>query len=70
MLPLSMIDTLKERRDKRVSKLFMKKLELLLEKEENHIFRCTKCDKLLTIAQQEKMFCMKSQAYIDPYGKL
>ena len=32
-LKLATIDTLKERKDKLVSRLFMKKLELLLEKE-------------------------------------
>jgi hypothetical protein len=34
-LTIDQIDSLKERRDKLVSKLFMKKLEIMLEKEEN-----------------------------------
>jgi len=37
------LDTLKERKDKLVSRLFMKKLELLLEKEKNFLNKCGYC---------------------------
>jgi hypothetical protein len=40
---LDKIDSLKERKDKLVSRLFMKKLEILLEKEKNYLHRCAYC---------------------------
>jgi len=36
-IKLDTLDILKERKDKLVSRLFMKKLELLLDKEENYL---------------------------------
>jgi len=44
------LNILKERKDKLVSRLFMKKLELLLEIEKNYLYRCAYCNKLFTIA--------------------
>lgn len=37
------LDGLKERKDKLVSRLFMKKLEILLEKEQNYLYKCAYC---------------------------
>jgi hypothetical protein len=45
---LDRLDNLKERKDKIVSRLFMKKLELLLEKDKNHLHKCAYCNKLFT----------------------
>ena len=45
---LDRLDVLKERKDKIVSRLFMKKLELLLEKDKNHLYKCAYCNKLFT----------------------
>lgn len=45
---LDRLDILKERKDKIVSRLFMKKLELLLEKEKNYLHKCAYCNKLFT----------------------
>ena len=42
------LDCLKERKDKIVSRLFMKKLELLLEKEKNYLHKCAYCSKLFS----------------------
>jgi len=44
------LNVLKERKDKLVSRLFMKKLELLLEIEKNYLYRCAYCNKLFTMA--------------------
>jgi hypothetical protein len=38
------LDGLKERKDKLVSRLFMKKLEILLEKEQNYLYKCAYCN--------------------------
>jgi len=40
---LDRLDILKERKDKLVSRLFMKKLEVLLEKDQNYLHRCAFC---------------------------
>jgi len=45
---LDRLDTLKERKDKLVSRLFMKKLELLLEKDKNYLHKCAYCMTLFT----------------------
>lgn len=47
-IKLDQLDSLKERKDKLVSRLFMKKLELLLEKEKNYLYKCAYCKKLFT----------------------
>ena len=47
-LKIDKLDTLKERKDKLISRLFMKKLELLLEKEKNYLNKCAYCNTLFT----------------------
>jgi hypothetical protein len=46
---LDRLNVLKERKDKLVSRLFMKKLELLLEKERNYLYKCAFCNQLFTM---------------------
>ena len=50
-IKLDRLDVLKERKDKLVSRLFMKKLELLLEDEKNYLHKCAYCLKLFTKSQ-------------------
>ena len=47
-IKLDRLDILKERKDKLVSRLFMKKLELLLEKDKNYLHKCAYCMRLFT----------------------
>jgi len=47
-IKLDKLDNLKERKDKLVSRLFMKKLEILLEKEKNYLYKCAYCCRLFT----------------------
>ena len=54
---LDRLDCLKERKDKIVSRLFMKKLELLLEKEKNYLHKCAYCSKLFTKKQRKVLSC-------------
>lgn len=54
---LDRLDILKERKDKIVSRLFMKKLELLLEKERNYLNKCAYCNKLFTKKQRKVLSC-------------
>ena len=54
---LDRLNVLKERKDKLVSRLFMKKLELLLEKERNYLYKCAHCNKLFTLSQRKVLHC-------------
>ena len=65
---LDRLDVLKERKDKIVSRLFMKKLELLLEKDKNHLYKCAYCNKLFTKKQRKVLSCRKGTSFIDHNG--
>lgn len=67
-LDLGKLDTLKERKDKLVSRLFMKKLEILLEKEDNYLWKCCYCNKLFTKRQRKELTCYKGKKFIDYNG--
>ena len=62
---LDRLDILKERKDKLVSRLFMKKLEVLLEKEQNYLHRCGYCLGLFTRSQRKLLACPKGRAFVD-----
>ena len=47
------LDEVKDRKDKLLSKIYMKKLEELLENENNMLSRCVYCNKLYTSSQNE-----------------
>ena len=49
-LSVDRLEMLKERRDKLVSRLFMKKLELMLEKDKNYLNKCAFCPAIFTKA--------------------
>lgn len=65
---LDRLDILKERKDKIVSRLFMKKLELLLEKDKNHLYKCAYCNKLFTKDQRKVLSCRKGTTFVDSNG--
>ena len=67
---LDRLNLLKERKDKLVSRLFMKKLELLLEKERNYLYKCAYCNKLFTMSQRKVLHCTKAKSYIDSNGQI
>lgn len=62
------LDILKERKDKIVSRLFMKKLELLLEKEKNYLHKCAYCSKLFSKKQRKVLTCRSGLQSIDANG--
>ena len=64
------LDTLKERKDKLVSRLFMKKLEIMLEKDKNYLHKCAYCMQLFTKEQRKYLLCSKGKAFIDFHGEL
>jgi hypothetical protein len=62
------LDELKDRKDKLISRLYMKKLELMLSDESNTLFRCVYCNKLYTRAQKAWMICSRAKIFIDFHG--
>lgn len=42
-LKVTTLDILKERKDKLISRLFMKKLEIVLENDKNYLHKCAYC---------------------------
>jgi hypothetical protein len=70
LVDLDRLDLLKERKDKLVSRLFMKKLEVLLEKDKNYLHRCGYCLGLFTRGQRKLLACPKGRVFIDAQGRL
>lgn len=69
-ISLDRLDNLKERRDKIISKLFMKKLELMIEKEKNILYKCAYCNKLFTKKQRKVLTCLSGLQSIDANGQM
>lgn len=65
-----LLDEVKDRKDKLLSKIYMKKLEELLEDENNTLSRCVYCNKLYTARQNEWMVCEKATIFIDFHGNV
>lgn len=62
---------LKDRKDKLTSKIYMKKLEALMEEgESNTLYRCFYCSQLFTSEQREWMVCPKAKIFIDFHGSV
>lgn len=70
LTPVDELDTVRDRKDKLVSRLYMKKLELLLEDEINILHRCVYCHNLFTERQREFVVCPKAQIFIDFHGSV
>ncbi|CAG9324974.1 unnamed protein product [Blepharisma stoltei] len=64
------LDDIKDRKDKLVSKLFMKKIEEIMEDENNNFNRCVYCNKLFTNEQHDWMICEKARIFIDFHGNV
>jgi hypothetical protein len=62
------LDELEDKKDKLMSKLFMKKLEYLFEEEQNMLNRCQNCNSLFSNNQKEWMTCPKAGMIIDFNG--
>ncbi len=61
---------LRDRKDKLMSKIYMKKLETLMEGEANMIYRCIYCNTLFTQEQREWNVCPKAKIFIDFHGSV
>jgi hypothetical protein len=68
LIDVETLDEEKDRKDKLISKIYMKKLEIMLEDENNTLFRCIYCNKLFTRGQKAIMVCSKANIFIDFHG--
>jgi hypothetical protein len=70
LVSMEELSSLKDKKDKLSSKLYMKKLELLFEDEANMLHRCVYCDQLYTLGQREWLICSKAKIFIDFHGSV
>jgi hypothetical protein len=56
-IEVTVIDNLKDRKDKLISKLFMKKLELMLEEERNSLGFCVLCKLIFPKREADFIYC-------------
>lgn len=64
------LDKIKDKKDKLVGKLYMNKLNILLEDDSKTLYKCSYCHKLFTQRQQEKFACPKAKIFIDFHGSV
>eukprot|EP00948_MAST-09A_sp_MAST-9A-sp1_P003818 g3818.t1 len=68
LFTLDELNLVRDRRNKLIGKLYMKKLESMLEREENTLCKCEYCGKLFPVSKHEVLSCDKSKIYIDFHG--
>ena len=64
------LDQIKDKKDKLAGKLYMKKLYLFLENENNNLYKWSYWEKLFTQKQQEKLVWHKAKIFIDFHGSV
>jgi len=64
------LERIRDKKDKLLSRLYQKKLDVLLAQESSNIHRCTLCQKLFTTAQREWETCPKAPVMIDFHGNV
>jgi len=67
---IDVLEELKDKKDKLRSKLYTKRLEILLLDELNQISKCCYCNNLFALKNRELIVCNKSKIFIDFYGKI
>jgi len=61
---------LRDKKDKLTSRIYMKKLESMIESEYFVVYRCVFCNQLFTQEQREWMVCPKAKIFIDFHGSV
>ena len=65
------LDFIRDRRDKFISKIFFKMLEMALEEPANLLHRCVLCNRLFTEPSQKELLCLRNKRiYVDAHGRL
>lgn len=67
---IEMLENLVDKKDKLKSKIFMKKLEILFQDQQNMLQRCAYCGALFTANQRRWQLCDKGQIFVDAHGEL
>ena len=67
---IEVLDSLDDKKDKLKSKIFMKKLEILFQDQENMLHRCAHCSTLFTEGQRQWQLCDKAQIFVGPHGEI
>jgi len=69
-ISIDTLEDLKDKKDKLRSKLFTKKLEILMQDELNSLSKCVQCASLFSIKHRDQLVCNKSKIFIDFYGNI
>jgi hypothetical protein len=64
------IELVDDKSGKLKNKLFMKKLELLLEEDANILYRCAYCNALFTCDQELVLRCKNARIFVDFHGQV
>lgn len=64
------MDSLRDKKDKIMSRLYSHKLSQLLEDDDNILYRCLYCSKLFTSPQREYMTCAHAKHFVDFHGNV
>ena len=66
---LQVLDQLEDKKDKLRSRLYMKKLELILNEPKALLQRCVSCSSLFNKKQRAVQECEKGRVFVDAHGK-
>lgn len=69
-VPVGELDRQVEKKGSFTSRLYMEKLEMLLEEPGNSLSRCVYCNQLFCLSHIDKLRCLQSVPFIDYHGSL
>lgn len=65
---LEELDEIEDKKNKLLTRIYTKKLTILLDDDNNNLSRCIYCNKLFTASQRSWMVCPKACGFIDFHG--
>ena len=66
----TLLDDIKERRDKLISKLYTKRIEQIFEDETKSLKKCVYCNSLFNSNQKDSIICPKAEIFVDFHGSV
>ena len=69
-LDFCILDEIKERKDKLITKLYTKKTEQLFEDETKSLKKCIYCNALFNSNQKDAVICPKAEIFVDYHGSV
>lgn len=70
MLSVDDLDEIVDRKDKLVSRIYMRKLEALFTQHHQVLTRCAFCGQLFATKNRERLVCEKAKMFIDVHGNV